>query len=144
MIEASFGGIQFCFIFFLFDRFQFKNHPFFGIDTTNSTGLDKPNMPHFLTRFWFASSPYPSELTSLRNKEDIAMNGRFEFREENMLINAILLTLISRKQSITQLYCLLYCFWYQMSKNRQRIHWFLSNTMIQEAVSSKSIQCYSY
>ena len=97
MIEASFGGIQFCFIFFYFDRFQFKNHPFFDINTTNSSGLSKQNPPHFLTQFWIESPPDHLYLTALRKKEDMVMNGRFEFSEENMMINAILLTLISRK-----------------------------------------------
>ena len=83
--------------FLLFDRFQFKKYPFFEIVTTNSSGLYKQNLPHFLTQFWFDSPPDHAYLTALRKKEDMVMNGRFEFREENMTINAIILTLISRK-----------------------------------------------
>ena len=91
MIEASLGGRQFCFIFFFFMIvFNSKNIHF-------SSGLSKQNLPHFLTQFWFESPPDHAYLAALRKKEDMVMNGRFEFREENMTINAIILTLISRK-----------------------------------------------
>ena len=76
-----------------FNRFKFKN----DIKTTNSRDLDKQNIPHFLTQFWFEGPIDTSYLTALRKNEDMVMNGRFEFREENMMINAILSTLISRK-----------------------------------------------
>ena len=97
MIEASFGGSQYGCIFYLFDRFQFKKYPFFEIDTLNSSGLSKQNLPHFLTQFWMESPPDHSSLTALRKKEGMVMNGRFQFREEKLMIKAILLTLISRE-----------------------------------------------
>ena len=61
MFEASFGGRQFCLMFFFFlIVFNSKNHPFFEIDTTTCTGLYKQNLPHFLTQFWLESPPDPS------------------------------------------------------------------------------------
>ena len=76
-----------------FNRFKFKN----DIKTTNSRDLDKQNIPHFLARFWFEGPIDSSYLTALRKNEDMVMNGRFEFREDNMMSDAILSTLISRK-----------------------------------------------
>ena len=78
---------------FFFDRFKFKNY----LKTTNARDLDKQNLPQFLPQFWFEGPIDPSYLTALRKNEHTVMNGRFEFREDNMMANAIILRLISRK-----------------------------------------------